>query len=117
MPNTKPGLNLDTDGVFSACRSVERKHDIDWDTRAATLRKMCDEIRGTNGNGYDCIVPVSGGKDSTYQAYLMSQVYGLKVLCVNVTAHLQTYEGIYNLNSMVTNLGVDLIKIGVRPSV
>jgi N-acetyl sugar amidotransferase len=78
---------------------------------------MCDEVRGSNGNGYDCIVPVSGGKDSTYQAYVMSQVYGLKVLCVNVTAHLQTYEGISNLNSMVSNLGLDLLKINVRPSV
>lgn len=117
MPDTKPGLTINVDGVCSACRSVEKKHLIDWDARAATLMRMCDEIRGTNGNGYDCIVPVSGGKDSTYQAYLMSQVYGLKVLCVNVTAHLQTYEGIHNLNAMVTNLGVDLIKISVRPSV
>jgi N-acetyl sugar amidotransferase len=117
MPDTKPGLIIDSLGVCSACRSVEKKHLIDWDERAASLQKMCDEIRGSNGNGYDCIVPVSGGKDSTYQAYLMSQVYGLKVLCINVTSHLQTYEGIHNLNSMVTNLGVDLIKINVRPSV
>jgi N-acetyl sugar amidotransferase len=117
MPDTKPGLTIDSLGVCSACRSVERKHSIDWDARSASLKKMCDEVRGSNGNGYDCIVPVSGGKDSTYQAYVMSQVYGLKVLCVNVTAHLQTYEGISNLNSMVSNLGLDLLKINVRPSV
>jgi N-acetyl sugar amidotransferase len=117
MPSTKPGLVIDGDGICSACRSVEKKHQIDWDERESKLRALCDKVRGSNGNGYECIVPVSGGKDSSYQAYMMSKVYGLKVLCINVSAHLQTYEGISNLNSMVANLGVDLIKINVRPSV
>lgn len=117
MPDTKPGLFIDVEGICSACRSVEKKHLVDWDARTADLAEICDRIRGTNGNGYDCIVPVSGGKDSAYQTYMMSQVYGLKVLCVNVTSHLQTYEGIHNLNSMVSNLGVDLVKISVRPSI
>lgn len=117
MPDTKPGLVFDIEGVCSACRSVDKKHLIDWEARATRLKLLCDQIRGSNGNGYECIVPVSGGKDSTYQAYMMSQVYGLKVLCINITAHLQTYEGIHNLNSMVSNLGVDLLKINVRPSI
>jgi N-acetyl sugar amidotransferase len=116
MPDTKPGLVIDHEGICSACRSIDNKHLIDWDARATRLRSLCDQIRGSNGNGYECIVPVSGGKDSVYQAYMMSKVYGLKVLCVNVSAHLQTYEGIQNLNSMISNLGVDLIKINVRPS-
>jgi len=117
MPDTKPGVVIDHEGVCSACRSVEKKHLIDWDARAEKLRSLCDQVRGSNGDGYDCIVPVSGGKDSTYQVYMMSKVYGLKVLCVNIAAHLQTYEGISNLNSMVSSLGVDLIKINVRPSI
>ncbi len=117
MPDTKPGLVIDNEGICSACRSVEKKHLIDWDARAQRLKALSDQVRGSNGNGYECIVPVSGGKDSAYQAYMMSKVYKLKVLCINVTAHLQTYEGIQNLNSMVSNLGVDLIKINVRPSI
>ena len=117
LPSTKPGLVIDSDGVCSACRSVENKHLIDWGARESKLRKLCDQIRGSNGNSYECIVPVSGGKDSMYQVYMMSKVYDLRVLCINVTSHLQTYEGIHNLNSMVTNLGVDLIKINVRPSI
>ena len=116
MPDTKPGVVIDQEGVCSACRSVERKKVFDWEARQARLKVQCDKVRGSNGDGYECIVPVSGGKDSTYQAYVMSQVYGLKTLCINVTAHLQTYEGISNLNSMVDNLGVDLIKVNVRPS-
>jgi len=116
LPDTKPGVVFDNEGICSACRSVELKHRIDWEDRAARLTKLCDSIRGSNGNGYECIVPVSGGKDSFYQAYMMSQVYKLRTLAVVVLPHLQTVEGIENLNALVTNLGVDLIKIAVRPS-
>ena len=117
MPNTKPGVTINSNGICSACLSVENKHKIDWKKREAKLQEICDGIRGSNGNGYDCILPVSGGKDSAYQAYTMSKKYNLKVLCVNVVAHLQTYEGIQNLNSMVEKIDVDLIKINVRPSI
>ncbi len=117
MPDTKPGIKFDSDGICSACISVERKKRTDWDARAAQLQKICDDIRGRNGNNYECIVPVSGGKDSCYQAYMMSQVYKLRTLGVIVTAHLQTEEGIDNLNSLVSNLNIDLIKINPRPSV
>jgi len=116
LPDTKPGVVFDEEGICSACRSVERKHKIDWSARADKLRKICDDIRGTNGNGYDCIVPVSGGKDSFNQAYIMSKVYNLRVLCVVVVPHLQTVEGIENLNLLVEKLDVDLIKISTRPS-
>jgi N-acetyl sugar amidotransferase len=116
LPSTKPGLVVDAEGICSACRSVERKHLIDWDARADRLRRLADQIRGSNGNGYECIVPVSGGKDSCYQAYMMSKVYGLRTLAVVVVPHLQTVEGIENLNAMVTGLGVDLVKVAVRPS-
>jgi N-acetyl sugar amidotransferase len=117
LPSTKPGVVFDREGICSACRSVERKYTIDWEARADKLRRICNEIRGSNGHGYDCIVPVSGGKDSFTQAYIMSQVYNLRTLVVTVVAHLQTVEGIENLNTLVDVLGVDLLKINVRPSV
>jgi len=116
LPDTKPGLAFDDQGICSACRSVEIKHCIDWDDRANRLAALCDQIRGSNGNGYECVVPVSGGKDSIYQAYMMSQVYKLRTLAVVIVPHLQTREGILNLNALVENLGVDLLKISVRPS-
>ena len=116
MPNTKPGLFLDHEGICSACRSVEKKHSIDWDARANQLKTLCDQVRGSNGNGYECVVPVSGGKDSMYQAYMMSRVYKLKTLGIVLVPHLQTSEGIHNLNSMVDKLGIDLLKVSVRPS-
>jgi N-acetyl sugar amidotransferase len=114
MPDTKPGLRLDAEGVCSACRSNERKQAIDWDARAKELAALCDEIRGSNGNGYDCVVPVSGGKDSMYQAWMMRNVHRMKTLCVAVVPHLQTSEGIANLNTLVKSLDVDLIRIHLK---
>jgi N-acetyl sugar amidotransferase len=116
LPDTKPGVFLDEQGVCSACHSAEHKKNIDWEARAAELTALCDSIRGKNSGGYDCIVPVSGGKDSFYQTYIMSKVHNLKVLCVIVAPHLQTWEGVHNLNALVTNLGADLLKINVKPS-
>lgn len=116
LPDTKPGLKFDEEGVCSACRSVERKPGIDWGARQARLMEFCDSIRGRAGNEYDCVVPVSGGKDSCYQVYMMSQVYKLRTLAIIVSPHLQTEEGIDNLNNLVSQLGVDLIKISVRHS-
>ena len=116
LPDTKPGIIFDSKGVCSACRYVESKKNIDWDSRERKLEEICNEVRGSNGNGYDCVVPVSGGKDSMYQVYMLSQVHKLKVLVVTVMAHLQTPEGVNNLNSLITNLGVDSIKVNPRPS-
>jgi N-acetyl sugar amidotransferase len=116
LPDTKPGVVFDSEGVCSACRSVERKKAIDWKAREEEFKLLCDKIRGSNGNGYECIIPVSGGKDSIYQTYMMKKIHNLRVLCVVVAPHLQTTEGIENLNSLVINLGADLIKVSVKPS-
>ncbi len=115
MPNTKKGIFFDDQDICSACRSNEIKRTIDWDVRKKELADICDSIRGSNGNGYDCIIPVSGGKDSIYQAWMMKEVYKMNVLTVCVAPHIPTSEGIANLNSLVTNMGVDLIKIMIKP--
>jgi len=116
LPDTKPGVTFNEEGVCSACVSTKLKHQIDWNARQNHLRQICDEIKKLNKGQYDCIVPVSGGKDSIFQLHTMKNVYKMKVLAVVIMAHLQTTEGIENLNSMVTNLGVDLIKISPRHS-
>ena len=116
LPDTKPGLVFNEEGVCSACVYVESKKHIDWNAREKKLKEICNQIRGSNGNGYDCVVPVSGGKDSMYQVYVLSKVHKLRVLVVTVMAHLQTPEGVRNLNTLITNLEVDSIKVNPRPS-
>lgn len=115
MPDTKPGVFMDAEGVCSACRAVEKKQQIDWGQREKELEKICETIKATNTSSYDCIVPVSGGKDSTYQAWTMKEKYGMNVLGVCLGAHLPTYEGIHNLNAMVENVGMDFIKVNLKP--
>ena len=116
LPDTKPGMVIDEYGICSVCRNVEAKKTIDWKKRDLELREICNSIKDKNGHGYDCIVPVSGGKDSIYQVHAMKNIYGLRVLAVNISAHIHTVEGILNLNSMIENLDVDFIKVAVRPS-
>ena len=82
MPDTKPDLSFDAEGVCDACRSAELKNTIDWKEREAQFREIIDVYKSKDSSRYDCIIPVSGGKDSTYQAYLARQ-YGLNPLFVH----------------------------------
>ncbi len=116
MPDTKPGVYLDDRGLCNACRSQELKSQIDWEERFRDLEKIVSEIKEQNHPFYDCIVPVSGGKDSWVQALTLSKKLGLKTLCVTLANHLPTTEGIANLNNMIKDLNVDHMKINLKPS-
>ncbi|WP_339764483.1 N-acetyl sugar amidotransferase [uncultured Sulfitobacter sp.] len=116
MPDSKPGVHLDDRGYCNACRTKEVKDTIDWGTRWNQLREIVDNIKKADHPFYDCIVPVSGGKDSWYQAAMLAEHFGLKVLCVTLTAHVPTTEGIANLNNMIKDLNVDHMKITIKPS-
>src|SRR4051812_5584779 len=86
MPSTKPDLFFDEAGVCDACHSSERKHGIikgiDWEKRGKEFEEIITRYRSKDGSNYDCIIPVSGGKDSHYQAYLMKVVYKMNPLLV-----------------------------------
>jgi len=119
LPDTKPGVTLDSQGVCSACRNNKIKETINWEKRKEELAKIVFKIKKKNKDSYyDCIVPISsGGKDSWFQAYIMSEIFKCKVLCVNMVAHLPTTEGISNINAMINNLSIDILKITLKPSV
>lgn len=117
MPNTKPGVFLDERGLCNACRSQELKREVDWEERRNELNKIISEVKSLNTSSYDCLVPVSGGKNSWYQAWMMKKIFGMKVLCCVMAPHLPTKEGIHNLNQMVESVGLDIIKITLKPSV
>ena len=67
FPETKPDLNIFEDGLCSACRYFQTRQEIDWDNRKAELQAVLERYRSQDGSNYDCIIPVSGGKDSHYQ--------------------------------------------------
>src|SRR3712207_950630 len=70
MPETRPDILFDDAGVCSACRHYERRPHIDWDARRRELLEVVAEYRDPDGTNYDCIVPVSGGKDKIGRAHV-----------------------------------------------
>jgi N-acetyl sugar amidotransferase len=110
FPETKPDLFFDKDGICSACKAAEEKNDgIDWHQRELEFQKIVDHYRLPKGQkGYDCLIPVSGGKDSTYQAYFMKEVCGLNPLCVCFETTAVTELGQRNLDNL-SKMGMDVI--------
>lgn len=115
MPDTKPDLRLDDEFVCNACRSFENRKTVDWEKRGRELVEILSRYRCTDGSNWDCIVPVSGGKDSTYQVVKMLQL-GLNPLCVTSTTCDLSDIGRKNIQN-IKNLGVDYIEVSPNPRV
>jgi len=115
MPHTKPDLRMDAEGVCSACRSFEARKEVDWTARRAELDAVLDRYRVRDGRHWDCIVPVSGGKDSTYQVVRMLQL-GMNPLCVTATTCDLSAIGRRNIEN-IKKLGVDYVEFSPNPLV
>ena len=115
MPHTKPDLRIDGDGVCNACRSYEQRKEIDWDARRSELVEVIERYRSKDAATWDCIVPVSGGKDSTYQVIRMLQL-GMNPLCVTATTCHLSEIGRKNITN-IKNLGVDYVEFSPNPIV
>ena len=115
MPETRPRLTFDSDGICAACEwHMIKKERLDWKERYSEIQELCDEIRGKQR--YDCIVPVSGGKDSTYVADKMKNELNLNVLTVTITPPLETRLIQENMNNFL-KYGFDNIKVTPNPKI
>ncbi|MBN2067938.1 MAG: N-acetyl sugar amidotransferase [Candidatus Diapherotrites archaeon] len=108
-------MTFDEEGVCSGCRVAEEKEKINWDERKERLRQILEKYRSKDGKNYDCIVPVSGGKDSTFQTYLIKEVFGMNPLLVTFNHEFNTRKGIRNLANLVEKAGVDHIRFTPNP--
>ena len=110
FPETKPDLFFNEEGVCSACVAADQKdNSIDWKQREIDFNTIIDKYKkGPNEIGYDCLIPVSGGKDSTYQAYFMKEVCGLNPLCVCFETTNLTEVGQANIDN-ISKMGIDVI--------
>jgi N-acetyl sugar amidotransferase len=115
MPGTKPDLHLDEEGVCNACRSYEKRKEVDWSLRHQELLQVLEKYRRPDGSNWDCIVPVSGGKDSTYQVVRMLQL-GLNPLCVTSTTCDLSDLGRENIENL-KHLGVDYVEMSPNPRI
>ena len=102
-------LAFDDDGVCSGCRVASQKPRIDWDERREELREIFEEYRSKDGSNYDCLIPVSGGKDSHFQTYVVTQIFGLKPLLVTYHGNNYMDVGLRNLRNLRERFGCDHI--------
>ena len=109
MPETQEGISFDELGMCTACQSSEHKMHINWVEREKELRKMLDDAKANSTGGYNCIVPISGGKDSTFQVHVLKKVYGMNPLAVTFSHNWYSETGWYNLMNCLEKLEVDHI--------
>jgi N-acetyl sugar amidotransferase len=113
-PNTKPDLTFQN-GVCNACINFKNRKDIDWNKRKEEFINIFELNKSKDNNNWDCIIPVSGGKDSTYQVYKILKL-GYNPLCViSSTCHLSDI-GRYNIENL-QKLGVDMIEFTANKNV
>ncbi len=115
-PENHPlGLVFDDQGVCSGCRIHEEKDNLNWDNRLEKLKLICDQYRNKDRSSPDCIIPVSGGRDSYFIVDFVINVLKMRPLLVNYNSHYNTNLGIRNLNYLKTLLGADLMQCTVSP--
>jgi N-acetyl sugar amidotransferase len=114
--NAKPTIIFDEDCICSGCRyheSRSKKLDINWDERSDMFRDILEEAKRMakkRGNSHDCIVPVSGGKDSHYQVWLLKEKFGMNPLLVTFNHAYNTPAGNRNLYNLVEKSGCDFVR-------
>ncbi|MBN1293325.1 MAG: N-acetyl sugar amidotransferase [Candidatus Latescibacteria bacterium] len=110
MPDTRPGIRF-VDGVCVACIHYEKQHTTNWEKRRQELEKLCEKYRGKYGNGYDCAIAVSGGKDSHFQVYYVKEVMKMNPVLLAVGNIDWTETGRKNLANLSDTFNCDIISM------
>ncbi|MHC8509141.1 MAG: N-acetyl sugar amidotransferase [Rhodospirillales bacterium] len=105
MPDTRPRVVFDAAGVCNACLTARAKDDIDWDARRAEFMDIVQRLRPKDGP-YDCVVPWSGGKDSSMIAHRLKFEFGLNPLLVTMSPLMPNDAAVHNREEMI-KLGFD----------
>ena len=113
LPSTKPDLRFDAEGICSACNAYTNRDKVDWDVRKKEFESIISRFRSSTISKWDCIIPVSGGKDSTAQVLKILEV-GLNPLCVTATTCDLSEIGRRNIEN-IKNLGVDYVEFSPNP--
>lgn len=111
MPDTRPGIMFNEEGICSACESYEKRKQINWKHRWKEFEAICNKYRGMNGPaGYDCAIAVSGGKDSHWQTHLMKNVMHMNPILFSVEDNFpMTEAGRHNLQNISEEFGCTII--------
>lgn len=105
LPETMEGITFDDFGVCTPCRSSEEKMHINWKEKEKKLLKIFQKFK--KKSLYDCILPISGGKDSTFQAHVLKNKYNLNPLSVTHGTNWLSVDGRYNLENLLSKFDLD----------
>jgi len=110
-------LNLifDEEGVCSGCRVHEEKDLLDWASRATKLAGILDGYRSKTRRNYDCIIPVSGARDSYFIVHTIKNKYGMNPLLVTYNKQYNTAVGVRNLANLRIRFDCDLMTLTLNP--
>ncbi|UUV25139.1 MULTISPECIES: N-acetyl sugar amidotransferase [Lysinibacillus] len=112
MPDTRPGIYFDEVGICQACRAEEQKDLTNWNERRKNLDDICNKYRRNNEGEYDCIIAVSGGKDSHFQVHYFKEIMNMNPLLVSVEDNFEmTSAGKHNLQNISERFGCHLITL------
>jgi len=115
-PSNHPlNITFDEHGVCSGCRIHEEKDILDWEERKEKLKRIFDEYRSRTRHAYDCIIPVSGARDSYFIVYIVKNLFKMHPLLVTYNKHYNTKMGIRNLAYLQAIFGCDVISCTVSP--
>lgn len=113
MPDTRPGSIFNSDGVCQACLNFDQRKLVNWDARLDELETLCDNYRKNDGT-YDCIIAVSGGKDSHFLTYLMKERMGMNPLLISVTdPFTHTDAGTHNFRNLGDSFNCDIVSFSM----
>lgn len=107
MSETVEGQSFDEQGLCKTCQSQAQKQNIDWVARREVLGKILADAKANAGNNYDCVIPISGGKDSTWQMHVLVKVFNMKPLAVTFSHNWFTKTGWYNLMNGLEKFNLD----------
>jgi hypothetical protein len=107
MPSTYPGITFNKDGICNHCLSYQAPKLIGED-------QFLQKISSKHGAQYDCVLGISGGKDSCYVAYLAKRKFGLRVLAVSYDFPFMVDLARKNAQAVCENLGIELLIIKSR---
>jgi len=113
MPNTKPDIIFNEEGICNACINFENRNNIDCSQRKNDFDEIIKKYK--SDDNWDCIIPVSGGKDSTYQVIKILEL-GLNPLCITSSTCDLSSIGRANIENL-KKLGVDCIEVSPDPVV
>ena len=116
--DTRPNIKFTEDGLCPPCAFYIEPDKIDWEARKEELKEMVAFGKANSHSGYDCIIGVSGGKDSSRQALFVKEVLGMNPLLVslNYSPEQMSLTGAYNLSNLI-ELGFYCVNVGCSPKI